>query len=184
MLKYLKRFGKAKSGIAAVEFALIAPVMGTLLLGTIEVCNALACHNKVTMEAATGADLVAQVKSISSTDLSNVFDAMNAVIYPFPGRPKVVISSILSDGSGNGTVDWSQAQDATPLAQGSAVTLPAGLMPKDQCAANACSVILAQVSYDYSSPLGHFIIGTMTMKDQFYARPRRSASVTCSNCTS
>ena len=55
-------------------------------------------------------------------------------------------------------------------------------MPKDQCAADACSVVLAQVSYDYKSPLGDFVIGTVPMGDKFYARPRRSASVTCSDC--
>ncbi len=184
MLRIFKRFAKARSGLAAVEFALIAPVMGVLLIGTIDVCNALACRNKVTMLAATGADLVAQVKTVATSDVSDVFDAMNAIIYPFPGRPKVVITSILSDGNGEGTVDWSQAQDDTALTHGATVTLPSGLMPKDQCAADACSVILAQVSYDYSSPMGHFILGTVTMTDTFYAKPRRSAEVTCTDCTS
>ena len=64
--------------------ALIAPVLGTLLVGTIEVCNALECHQKVTMLASTAADLVAQATTVSTTDMTNIFDATTAIIYPFP----------------------------------------------------------------------------------------------------
>ena len=46
MLRKLAKFWKSKGGLAAVEFGLIAPVMGTLLVGTVEVCNALQCKAK------------------------------------------------------------------------------------------------------------------------------------------
>ena len=178
MLKSVKLFGKAKSGLAAVEFALIAPVLVTLLLGTVELCNALSCHEKVTMLASTGADLVAQATSVSASDMNDVFSAVNAIVYPFSSsNAKIVISSISSDGNGGGTVAWSKAQNTSALTAGNAVTVPSGLMPKDQCAKDACSVILAQVTYDYTSPVGKFFVGTVPMTDTFYARPRRSTSV-------
>lgn len=183
MLSRARHFRRNKSGLAAVEFALIAPVMVTLLLGTAELCNALSCHQKVTMLASTGADLVAQMTTMTSSDMNNVFAAVNAIIYPFPSsNAKIVISSIVSDGNGGGKVDWSQAQNATALTPGNAVTIPAGLMPKAQCAAGTCSVILAQVTYDYGSSFGQIFKGTVPMSDTFYARPRRSATVTCPSC--
>ena len=178
MLKHLRRFRRAKSGLAAVEFALIAPVLVTLLLGTIELCNALECHQKVTMLASTAADLVAQTTSVSSTDMANVFAAVNAIIYPFPAtNTKIVVTSILSDGNGGGTVGWSQGYNATALTPGNAITVPSGLMTQSECPKDACSVILAQVTYDYTSPIGRFLLGTVTMSDIFYARPRKSATV-------
>lgn len=178
MLRRLRRFKKAEGGLAAVEFALIAPVMVTLLLGTVELCNALECHQKVTMLASTGADLVAQSKTVSATDMSNIFSAINAIIYPFAtANAKIVISSIVSDGNGNGTVAWSQAQNTTALTAGQAVTVPSGLMAAGSCAVGACSVILAQVTYDYTSPVGKFFVGTVPMTDTFYSHPRRSTSV-------
>lgn len=178
MLRELHRFRTARGGLAAIEFALIAPVMVTLLLGTVELCNALECHQKVTMLASTGADLVAQSTSISAADMNNVFAAVNAIVYPFAtANAKIVISSIVSDGSGNGTVAWSQAQNATPLTVSQTVAVPSGLMPAADCAKDACSVILAEVTYDYTSPIGRFILGTVPMADTFYAHPRRSASV-------
>ncbi|HEY2071102.1 MAG TPA: TadE/TadG family type IV pilus assembly protein [Rhizomicrobium sp.] len=181
MLKKLARFRKNKSGVAAVEFGLIAPVMATMLLGTIEVCNALQCKQKVTSIASSVADLVAQTKSVSGTDITNIFSAANALVYPFSStNSSIVVSSVLSDGNGNGTVAWSKAQNGTPLATNSAVVVPTGLMSASTCARGACSVILAQVSYAYSSPLGKIIVGTNNMTDYFYARPRKSATVTYS----
>lgn len=178
MLRWWRKFRRSESGLAAVEFALISPVLVTLLLGTVELCNALNCHQKVTMLASTGADLVAQTTSVSSTDMSNIFAAVNAIIYPFAvANAKIVISSIVSDGQGNGIVAWSQAQNATPLTANQAMTVPTGLMSASRCPANACSVILATVTYDYASPFGSFIVGTVPMSDTFYVRPRRSATV-------
>ena len=178
MLRKIGQFRKARSGLAAVEFALIAPVMVTLLLGTVEICNALECHQKVTMLASTGADLVAQTTSVSSSDMNNIFSAVNAIIYPFStGDTKIVISSIVSDGNGGGTVAWSKAENTTARTTDEAVTVPDGLMSKDECGKDECSVILAEVTYEYTSPIGSFFIGQVPMSDTFYTRPRRSATV-------
>lgn len=178
MLRLLREFRKSKKGLAAVEFAFIAPVLGTLLVGTIEVCNALVCKQKITSVASSVADLVAQTSSVSASDLSNIFSAGNALIYPYPtSGAKIVVSSILSDGTGNGTVAWSQASTGTGLTLNSAFTVPTGLMTAASCAKNACSIIYTTVTYSYTSPLGKFFVGAVTMSDYFYARPRESATV-------
>src|SRR5580698_5860695 len=112
MLRTLRRFLKAKDGLAAIEFAFIAPVMGTMLLGTIEISQALECHQKVTMVASSAADLVAQTTTVSTTQMTDIFNASTAIVYPFTlSSTKIVISSVLSDGAGNGTVAWSAAQN-------------------------------------------------------------------------
>jgi Flp pilus assembly protein TadG len=179
MLKTLIRFLKAKNGLAAIEFAFIAPVMATLLVGTIELCNALQCKQKVTSVASSVADLVAQTKTVSAADMTNIFAAANELTYPFPSSGSgIVVSSIVSDGSGNGTVAWSESQNATALPVNSTVLVPTGLMTAAACAKGACSVILAQVSYAYTSPLGKIFVGTTSMTDYFYARPRQSATIT------
>jgi Flp pilus assembly protein TadG len=178
MLSLLRKFRKSQKGLAAVEFAFIAPVLGSMLVGTIEVCNALECKQKVTSVASSVSDLVAQTASLSSTDLSNIFAAGNALIYPYPtSGAKIVVSSIVSDGTGNGTVAWSQASSGSGLTLKSAFAVPTGLMSASSCAKNACSVIYTTVTYSYTSPVGKFFLGTVTMNDHFYARPRESALV-------
>jgi len=178
MLRSARKFAKDRKGLAAVEFALIAPVLVTLLLGTIEVCNALECHTKVTMLASTASDLVAQETSVSATDMTNIFDATTSILYPFPiANAQIIVTSIVSDGNGGGTVGWSVAKNTTAHTAGAAIAIPSGLMSKSSCAVNACSVILAEVTYGYNSPLGKFFLGTVDMTDTFYSHPRKSTTV-------
>jgi Flp pilus assembly protein TadG len=191
MLMRKRNFLKNRDGLAAVEFALIAPVLGVMLMGTIELCNALQCHQKVTMVASSAADLVAQTSSVSSSGMNDIFSAASAIVYPFSqSNIAIVVSSVLSDGTGNGTVAWSVPNaNGTKLAKNAVITLDQPLMSTcdangqncTPCAKGSCSVILTQVSYDYTSPFGKFLVGTVKMTDYFYERPRKSATITYTN---
>jgi Flp pilus assembly protein TadG len=182
MLKSLVRLRKKNDGVAAVEFALIAPVLITMLLGSIELTNALECHQKVTNLAASTADLVAQVTQVSNADMQDIFSSVNQILYPFPttNNPQITVSSLTYKTATTATVAWSMAQNTTQRGNGTIVTIPAGLFPPNPpvtCSAKACSLILAEVKYNYTSPLGKLIIGTLPMTDTFYAKPRQSPTV-------
>jgi Flp pilus assembly protein TadG len=166
---------QARDGTVAVEFAFIAPILITLFLGTMALCNALICRAKVTTVAASAADLVAQDETISTAQLNDVFSALNAIVYPYPSAgSRIIITSIKADPNhpGQYVVDWSVAQNATAHTQGSSITVPTGLVT------SGASVILAEVSYTYTPPSVEFITSGYIMTDSFYARPRRSAFVT------
>lgn len=170
------RFSAATNGTVAVEFAFIAPILIALFLGSIELCNALICRGKVTTVAASAADLVAQDSTITTSQINDVFSAVNAIVYPYPSAgSKIILTSIKADPNhaGQYVVDWSVAtQNATPHTQGASIAVPTGLVTQ------GASVILAEVSYTYTPPTTKFISGPFTMTDSFYARPRRSAFVT------
>lgn len=182
-MRLVRKFLKAKDGLAAVEFAFVAPVLVTLMLGSVEISNALECRQKVTSLASSAADLVAQTATVSASDMTNIFNAVTAIMYPFTGTTSIVISSVASDGNGGGIVVWSQAQNGTKLATGSSVSLSQQIMLScnasgcTNCPKNACSVIMAQISYSYISPIGKFLVGAVPMTDSFFARPRKSVSV-------
>ena len=181
MLAHLKRMRRSASGVAGIEFGFIAPVLAILLVGTIEICSALACREKVISLAANVSDIIAMTSSVSATDITNAYSAGSAILYPFPiGTTTIVISSIkYSAATGLNTVDWSRAQNGTALTQGSVVTtVPAGVI----AATDGASAILVTVTYPYTSPIGKFIVGTLYMGDSFYARPRQSLSVACNGC--
>ena len=92
----LKRFWRAKDGLAAVEFGMLAPVMAAMFLGSIEVCSALDCQQKVAGMASTAADLVAQETTVSDSDLSNVYAAVNSIVYPFSGSTVKIVNASVS----------------------------------------------------------------------------------------
>ncbi|MBL6853743.1 MAG: pilus assembly protein [Alphaproteobacteria bacterium] len=173
MLKLFSKFRCANEGLAAIEFAMLLPVMLTLFLGSIEMTDALTCKQKVTGLAATAADLVAQGKAVATSDLSNVFSAVNSIVYPYPNAGvQIVITSVVDNGSGGGKVAWSCAQNTSPRAVNSTVAVPAGVIT------TGGSVILAEITYPYTSTVASMLKGTTNMASTFYARPRRSAAVT------
>ena len=160
--------------MAAVEFALVAPVMILTFFGAIELSEALACKARVTRVASTTADLVSQATTVSSADMTNIFNAANAILFPYSSAPaQIKLTSLVDDGHGGAKVAWSNAQNATPRAVGSSVVIPAGLITSG----SGGSVILAEITYTYTSYTTHVLHATTTMTGTFYARPRRSATV-------
>lgn len=154
-------------GIAAVEFAMLLPLMLTLYLGGVEVTQAVSADRKVALTARAAADLVAQGDNISDADMSNIMDAAKAVAAPLsPSQLKVVISSIKIDANKKATIEWSDALNAPPRAKNSVVTLPEGLL-----IANSW-LVWAEVSFAYTPTIGYVITGTMNLSEQIYMRPR------------
>ena len=173
MLNWIRKALRAEDGLAAVEFAMLAPILVAMFLGSIELTDALACKQKVTGMASTAADLIAQEKQVASTDLGNVYSAINSIVYPYPTTGlKIVISSVIDNGAGGAKVAWSCAQNATARTVNSAVTVPTGVIT------TGGSVILAEVTYPYTSTIAKYLSGTTNMTTSFYARPRRSTTIT------
>lgn len=174
MLRSARCFRRSRSGMAAVEFALIAPVMILVFFGSIELSEALNCKARVERVASTAADLVSQSTTVSTTDVNNVFGAANSILFPFSSAPaQIVISSLVDNGHGAATVAWSNAQNATARTLGSTVTVPAGLI----VSGSGGSVILAEVTYTYTSPTTQVLGANTVMTGLFYAKPRRSTTV-------
>ncbi|HEY4944484.1 MAG TPA: TadE/TadG family type IV pilus assembly protein [Rhizomicrobium sp.] len=173
MLSWIRKSLRANDGLAAVEFAMIAPVMIALFLGSIELTDALDCKQKVTGMASTAADLIAQETLVTSSDISNVFSAINSIVYPYSTTGlKIVVSSLGDNGSGGGKVLWSCAQNATARVSNSTVAVPSGVI------STGGSVILTEVTYPYTSKIAKYLSSSTNMTSSFYARPRRSTTIT------
>ena len=169
----LRRFWRNTQGLAAVEFALILPIMLALYFGTLETADALTASRRVANVAETAADLVAQQTTVSTSDVNDVFAASAAILTPYDTTAvKITITSVVASSTNVTTVAWSSAYGgATARTVNSTVTLPTGLTTA------GTSVIMAEVTYSYASPIGHFIIGPITMSEKAYLRPRRSVTV-------
>jgi Flp pilus assembly protein TadG len=157
-----------------VEFGLISPLLVTILLGSVETSNAIACDQKVQSMAAATSDLVAQATSVSTSDVNDVFNAINTIVYPYPtSGVRIIVTSIVNDPAHPGSyiVAWSQAQNGTPHAVGASMSVPAGLITAGG------SIIYSEVQYSYSSPVSGIVTGVIHMNSSFYSKPRASAQV-------
>ena len=173
---FFPRFLRDPRGLAAVEFALIFPLMIAFYLGAVETSNMLTANRRVTSVAYTAADITAQAISISDADMTDIFAASSAILRPFSVTPlSIRVSSVVANSSGVNKVWWSDGFQTAGLAENSTVTLPAGLTSP------GTSVIMAEVTYEYSSPISETVTETITFTDTAYLKPRRTSAVSRTN---
>lgn len=159
-------------GVAAVEFAMLLPLMMTLYLGVVEVSQGIAIARKVTLTTRTLADLSSRVTTISNADMTNILNASSTVLSPYPvSNMKVVLTAVTIDASGSATVAWSDTLNGTKRTVGSSVSLDAAL------AVPSTTLIMSEVEYAYKPTIGYVVTGTLTLKDKMFMRPRMSTSV-------
>ena len=173
ILSRLSGFRTDRRGMVAVEFALLLPVMLAVYLGGVEIGDGFAIDTRVTLVARSVTDLATQYVTIDNQDASNILGASTAIIAPYAAANIVVtVSEVTTDSSGNGTITWSDSLNGTARTVGSAITLPASLKTAN------ISIILGEVTYNYTPALGYAVTGTITMLDSFYMMPRLVNSVT------
>jgi len=69
-----------RKGVAAIEFAFIAPVVIVLFFGVIEGSAALSASRKTLLASTTLADLVAQETQVKKSDLDDLFTGAKSII--------------------------------------------------------------------------------------------------------
>ena len=207
----LARLAAAQEGVAAVEFAMLLPLMITLYLGSFELTQGVMASRKTALLSRTLSDIVSQQPSgvaISQTTLTNIFNAAAAVLAPLPvSAARMSISSVemvaattTTATTYNGfdaTVHWSvisayggtarACAKLTPVSNSLSAapnTLPQGLY-------SASPLIIADVSYTYTPTFGTTFVAWSTsqsgiaMKNTTYARPRNwSTYITISSSAS
>lgn len=156
MLNRLRRIRRDTSGVAAIEFALMLPMLIALLIGSVEVTFKIWSTQKAEKLAVTLSDVIAQSTSVSNDDLVSLTGAVDKIMDPFPfgaDEGRVVISSIYVEQDDTvAKVNWQCFFPPTGSFNVSSefgvkdadATLPAGftLAPRD-------NVIVAEVFYQY-----------------------------------
>jgi len=166
-----------RDGIAAVEFALLLPIMFMLLIGTVEFSQALTVDRRVTQIASSSADLVARQKHITTVEVDGVMQIIDHLIRPFdPSLLKVTVLNVIAgiDDADSTTVCWSYQHNggASAYSDGQSYVLPEGFLEPGN------SVIVAEVVYEYQPMIfQYFLTAGMPLRGTFYLKPRQSSFV-------
>lgn len=172
LFRPFNRLAGDQSGVSAVEFALILPLMLTLYIGGHEFGQALTINRKVTQVTSTIADLVTQSKTITNADMVNFFDASEGIMLPYDSGNLTMTVSLLSvDASGIAKVVWTDSRDTVGLTVNSVVNIP------DTVDAPSTYLIRSEVHYQYTPRIGYQLTGTFDLTDTFYLRPRLGTSI-------
>jgi len=177
MIRFLRKLARDRRGVSAVEFALIAPAMVASYFGMAEITQALLAERKAAHAASAIGDLVAQSSSVSSSDVTDIFEIASTIMKPYSTTTlKMRVSSLTADSGGTPKVDWSSGSGLTALTTGATVTgVPTGVIAAGQ------SVVMSEVTYSYDSPVDLMMPNAVTFTRKFYLRPRKSDKVAKTN---
>lgn len=187
-------FWADRRGVAAVEFAFIAPLLICMYFMSMEVSQAIETSKKVSRVGSMVADLITQQPSISKSEVEAVLKIGGALLQPYNRTsPTIIVTGIqiTTDSTPKVLVSWSRKLSggaySVDAAKNTVTTVPAKL--------NVAGSFLIRVesSLSYSpaitwSAANRTALGLtnafnpITMTDTYYLRPRMSDTVPCNDC--
>lgn len=169
MRRLARIWSRCERGAAAIEFAMMAPLLIFFHLGAVEMIQSWEAHRRVAHVAAALADLTTQNASISANGLTDVLAAGALLITPFStNQLGERITSFTADANGTVKQDWSVTRNWS-LSGGP--TVPAGYLQANE------SIIVADAAYSFTPMFGLVLPGIMTMEKHAYLRPRLSPQI-------
>jgi Flp pilus assembly protein TadG len=190
----LRRMVDDRRGVAAIEFAFIAPVLLALYFVTMEVGQAIETNKKVGRIGSMVADLITQQQSMPRSELEAIMRIGGAIIQPYNRtQPNIVVTAIqvTNDETPDVEVVWSRkmvdgsfSRDAQP---GSTTTIP------DRLIIPGTFLIRVEGGLDYQPVItwaadGKAAMGltsafdNIEMSETYYLRPRMSPTIDCMGC--
>ena len=162
-----------RDGIAAIEFALIAPIMIALYVGLAEISLLVTADRNVSHAASVTGDLATQIEVLDTDEVENILQATLAVMNTDFAKSADITVDMRSF-----EVDASGVKQEIGYAK-----LGSGLPTKfDPTSVNATllnqtsGLVVTRVSYNYKSPSREFV-GTPTLSETFMLKPRKSATI-------
>jgi Flp pilus assembly protein TadG len=187
MDKPCRRFISSTRGVAAIEFAVIAPALLVMLIETFDIGNAVAVYMKVRTATFALASITNQystgVKGIQSSDMTAITGSASAILAPYSSTPVTArISQIKISSATKAKVSWSYAPNGTAYAVGKNwKTLPTQFTASNACNSYPCYLIYAEVTYAYTPALFSRFVSSLSLSDTLYVMPRSSACIQYEN---
>jgi Flp pilus assembly protein TadG len=183
-----------RRGVAAVEFAFIAPVLLSLYFVTMEVSQGIEANKKVGRIGSMVADLVTQQDQINRSQLEAIMKIGGAILQPYNrSNPTITVTAIRisNDNTPTVTVAWSRQlvnnAGTAGLAKNSTTTVPDNLKIKGTFLIRVTTDLnytpVLTWSADQKSTLGlAAAFDKISMSETYYLRPRMTPEIDCGDC--
>jgi TadE-like protein len=166
---------RSSGGATAVEFALAAPVLILLMLGSVELGRFVILNQKLDRVAVSMADLVARAETISDGQLDDIFIAAAQVAQPFPiaDAGRVIVSSVTNPDGDGAEIAWQRGGGGTLVAssrlgsEGNSADLPSDFDVRE-----GETAIISEVFFEFEPFLSELIVRPQTVYKRAYHRPR------------
>jgi Flp pilus assembly pilin Flp len=165
MIRSLRLFSRDERGVSAVEFALLAPLLLTLLLGTLTVFDLFRANQSVEKATSAIGDIVTRQKdAIGPACLSALYTFLRQTSEA-DGDPRIRMTSV-SNIRGVVTQDWSNTSGNASLA------LPPISLDIIPTLAIGDSVILTETFVPHRAFVAGFGLDNITFQANAVHRPR------------
>lgn len=166
-------FAQNEDGVSAVEFALILPVILILLIGMVDINEALTVYRKMRQISSTVTDLVAQRSEITPAEITMTLNGSASLLAPYDTTNLDIVLSVLNVEESGQTVAWSRAYQATAETTGAEPRFPV----PDALVEHGVQVVAVRVDYTFNTLASGLMQGILgrsgyTMQDTIYERPR------------
>jgi Flp pilus assembly protein TadG len=170
----IRGFLKDRRGVSAVEFALIAPILIMTYLALAELTLGMMAGRRTSHLAATIGDLAAQSEALTDANVTDLWAIGSSMLQPFATGSdlKVRLTCVTMGADKVARVNWSDGHNIAEYADGSTIAT----ITTDQISEGE-SVVMTEVEYDYTSPIGEFLPGDTHFKDVFFHHPRNGTAI-------
>ena len=187
-------FLKNRRGVAAVEFAFIAPVLLSLYFVTMEVSQGIETNKKVGRIGSMVADLITQQSETTKSQLDAIMKIGEAILQPYNrSRPTITVTAIeiTDEASPKVKVAWSRkltnGGTGSGPAKGSLTTVPDKLKIKGTFLVRVTSELaytpVITWTADQKTALGlAAAFDGIAMEEIYYLRPRMTPQIDCDDC--
>lgn len=177
------RFWFDRRGIAAVEFALIMPILLIMYFVTMEASQAIETSKKVSRIGSMVADLVTQQTSVVQEDVKAIMKIGSVTLQPYNRSvPTITITAIqVSPDGAKATVVWSRTSINGGFSVGATgeTTVPATLKVANTFLIRVESTLVYKPVIELAI---NSAFNPINMGETYYLRPRRSVAIPCTDC--
>lgn len=173
-------FTRDQKGLAAVEFALIAPVLLLIYFGAVDLTNWYMAHRRLVVAGSTIADLTTQnAGTVTGTQIGQYWTAVGDIIAPLTtSNVNLTIRDYRKDG-GSAKRQWSYTRGADCSGAPDAAALLA-IATSEMTEAN--DILIAEVCTTIQPlVLSVFKFKGVTMTYQISMRPRLGKTLDCTS---
>lgn len=183
-----------RRGIAALEFALIAPLLLSMYFVTMEVAQAIEANKKVSRVGSMVADLITQQQAITKSEVDAIMAIGEATVQPYNrSKPSIIVTAIevTDETTPKVQVVWSRklvdGVYSVDAAKGTTATLPTALKIKGSFLIRVTSTLgykpVITWAAENKPALGLMAaFDGISMAETYYLRPRMSPTISCSDC--
>jgi Flp pilus assembly protein TadG len=194
MVEAIRRLRHDRRGVAAVEFAFIAPILMIMYFLTMEASQAIETSKKVNRVSSMVGDLIAQQSTVNTSTLDAILRISNATLQPYNrSMPTIVVTGIKisNDPTPKVQVAWSRrvvnGVYMPDAAVNSTTTVPDSLKIGGTFLVRvttnlAYRPVIAWAAGDHKTLGLTNAFDNINMSETFYLRPRVTSAITCSNC--